>query len=152
MAWTEEDFERMLDRGEVRIAKEASPAMPQDAPLPLALTIPLRLKSVANLREHWTVKAKRTKHERLVVTEFLWAHAGKRHGPPRVKITITLTRIAPRHLDDDNLRSACKAIRDGIAAWLLVQDNHPLLIWEYAQRKGEPKEYAIEITIREVGQ
>lgn len=149
MAWTEDDLQRMLGHGQVRLVNEMPQDKKQDEPLCLLLSIPIRLRSVANLREHWTAKAKRTKQERLRITEALWAQAGKRRGPPMGRITITLTRIAPRFLDDDNLRSAFKATRDGIAAWLLVQDNHPLLIWEYAQRNGRPKEYAVEIGIHE---
>ena len=61
---------------------------------------------------------------------------------------ITLTRIAPRPIDKhDNLPIGFKAVVDEVAAWLGVPDNHPGITWLYANRKGKPKQYAVEITI-----
>lgn len=39
-------------------------------------------------------------------------------------------------LDDDNLRSALKAVRDGIAEKLGIDDRDPRVEWRYGQRKG----------------
>ncbi len=66
---------------------------------------------------------------------------------PQVPATITLTRLAPRILDCDNLRGALKAVRDGIADWLGVDDGDPRLTWEYGQEKrvGEPMGVRVEI-------
>lgn len=105
---------------------------------PVDITLPLRIESVANLREHWGDKSKRTKAHRMA------AVAVPTHGLPCV---VTLTRIAPRVLDDDNLRSAFKALRDGIADRLSVKDNDPRVEWRYAQAKGQPKEYAARVQI-----
>lgn len=62
-------------------------------------------------------------------------------------IVITLTRIGPGTLDsEDNLAAAFKAVRDGVASGLAVDDRHPLLRWLYAQeRRG--KEYAARVMI-----
>jgi hypothetical protein len=60
---------------------------------------------------------------------------------------ITLTRIAPRKLDTDNLVSACKGVRDGIADTLGVDDGDERITWKYAQRKGKPKQYAVEVEV-----
>lgn len=50
---------------------------------------------------------------------------------------VLLTRIAPGKFDDDNLRAAFKAIRDGVADALgFKDDSDPRLHWEYAQEKG----------------
>lgn len=107
--------------------------------------LPLRIVSVANLREHWAKKAARTKTHRLTA----WAElrASGVTVPSRDPLRITLTRIAPRKLDTDNLSSGCKAVRDGVADWLGCADNHPTLTWAYAQRRGAPKEYAAEVLI-----
>ncbi len=59
---------------------------------------------------------------------------------------ITLTRVAPRKLDDDNLRGALKAVRDGVADALRVEDNTPLIHWEYKQEQA--KEYAVLVEVR----
>ena len=62
---------------------------------------------------------------------------------------ITLTRVAPSSgLDDDALPASCKAIRDGIADVLgTPNDRDPIYEWRYAQRRGKPREYAVEVTI-----
>jgi len=100
--------------------------------------LPLRIESVANLREHWKKKAKRAKAHRFAMI------AVPRHPLPCI---VTLTRVAPRPLDTDNLSSAMKNVRDGIADRLGVTDNDPRVEWRYAQRKGEPKEYGMVVEI-----
>lgn len=111
------------------------------------VVLPLRIVSVANLREHWARKASRTKTHRVTT----WSEL-RRTGvhPGRDPVRITLTRIAPRKLDDDNLASAFKATRDGVADWLGCPDNHPSLSWAYAQRKGRAHEYAAEVVVEKV--
>lgn len=108
----------------------------------MTVDLPLRIESVANLREHWAAKAKRTKAHRMA------ALAIKPHPLPCV---VTLTRIAPRALDDDNLRSGFKGLRDGIADRLGIADNDPRIEWRYAQERGKPKEYAARVQIESLG-
>lgn len=54
------------------------------------------------------------------------------------KVTVTLTRYSPGHLDDDNLRGAMKHVRDAVAIELGVpNDDDPRWTWVYMQsRKG----------------
>lgn len=101
--------------------------------------LPLRIESVANKREHWARKAERTRQHRFA------AVAVPVHPLPCV---VRLVRVAPRSLDDDNLRSAFKALRDGIADRLGVKDNDPRVTWEYDQVRGRAKEYAARVAIR----
>jgi hypothetical protein len=55
-------------------------------------------------------------------------------------------------LDDDNLRGATKSCRDGVADWLGINDNDERVVWLYQQRKGAPREYAVEVTVdRRIG-
>ena len=70
-----------------------------------------------------------------------------RHPAPSTDgpVTITMTRIAPRTLDDDNLASGFKATRDGIADWLGIDDGSKRLRWVCEQRKG--RQYAAEIVV-----
>lgn len=113
----------------------------------MLVRIPMALPSVANLREHWSKRARRTKQHRLAARLFLTAHlrvSGERVCPPCV---VTFTRIAPRKLDDDNLASACKGTRDGIADALGIDDGDERVTWRYGQRKGKAKEYAIDVQI-----
>jgi len=60
---------------------------------------------------------------------------------PALPCTVLMTRIAPRKLDDDNLRGAFKAVRDQVAAWLGVDDADPRVTWAYAQERGAVREY-----------
>lgn len=92
----------------------------------------------------------------------------KRPPPPITKrgvrlvrpISVLMVRVSPGTLDDDNIRGAFKAIRDGIADAVGSDDRNPLIVWEYGQRKGKPAvrvggrvvalaEYGVEITITE---
>ena len=111
----------------------------------IAVTLPVRIVSVANMREHWAKKANRAKQHRIGAwAELRRFEFGRLIGPT----TVTLTRIAPRKLDDDNLRSAFKNIRDGVADWLGVPDNHPMIRWDYRQETGAPKQYAARIEVK----
>lgn len=101
--------------------------------------LPLRIESVANRREHWSKRASRTKAHRLA------ALAVPKHPVPCV---VTLIRVAPRALDGDNLQSGFKALRDGIADRLGVDDADPRVRWEYDQVRGKHKEYAARVQIR----
>lgn len=104
----------------------------------ICVDLPLKIVSVANLREHWSRKASRTKAHRLA------ACAVPKADLPCV---VTLVRIAPRRLDDDNLSSGFKALRDGIADRLGVKDNDPRVQWRYSQETGNVKEYACRVVI-----
>lgn len=107
------------------------------------VTIPIRIESEPNVRCHWAERARRTREHR--GSAFYALKAAK--APFTMPVVITLTRIAPRELDDDNLRAGFKGLRDGIADWFQVNDRTPLIRWEYAQRRGEPKQYAAEVKI-----
>lgn len=102
-------------------------------------TVPVRTVSEANRRDHWRVKAKRAKQHRR------WAAAVcPRHALPCV---VAMTRLSAGELDDDNLRSALKAVRDGIADALGVDDRDPRVRWEYGQAKCKRGEFGVRVTI-----
>jgi hypothetical protein len=63
-------------------------------------------------------------------------------------VSITLTRIAPRALDTDNLSSGLKAVRDGVADALNVDDGSSHIQWRYAQERSKPGEYAVRVAIQ----
>ena len=93
-----------------------------------------------NARGHWAVVAARARLERQSTA---WTLAGLRR--PRLPVRVTFTRLSPGWLDDDNLRGACKAIRDEIAVWLDLpvsdartgqrDDSDPRVEWLYAQER-----------------
>lgn len=115
----------------------------------LGFIIPLRTKSAANLREHWAAKAKRVKAERLATFAAFPRNALGQLGVLDTAATahVQMVRVAPRALDDDNLRPALKAVRDEIARLLGVDDRDPRVEWGYGQAKGKPKEHAVLVSI-----
>lgn len=119
-------------------------------------TFSLMMKTVseANVREHWAQRARRAKglrqagcfHTLAAVQRF----AGVEVAPWSLlsqssPMTVLLTRVAPRALDDDNLAGAFKAFRDGVADAFRIDDRDPRVRWSYGQRSG--KLYGIEVTI-----
>jgi hypothetical protein len=68
---------------------------------------------------------------------------------PTPPLVITMTRIAPRELDGDNVTTAMKPVRDGIADGLGLTDDAERngLRWECRQMRGMPKEYGLRIEI-----
>jgi crossover junction endodeoxyribonuclease RusA len=106
--------------------------------------IPVRLVSGANLREHWAIKSKRNRlqrdHSRIATI------AALRGGIFQPPLTITIERIGKRRLDSDNLAISAKAVRDGIADALGIDDGDPRLDWQYRQSVG--RDYTVRVTIR----
>lgn len=94
-----------------------------------------------NERIHWSKRHRRAASERKAA--FLMM--------PRVEIpcTVKMTRVAPRALDDDNLRGSLKNLRDGIADRLGVDDRSPLVKWEYAQERGPARHYSVVVEVPE---
>jgi hypothetical protein len=99
----------------------------------LVIELPLETISELNAREHWRAKANRVKKQRQDA-HMLCLISGKGFVVPKnATLDIMLTRLAPRKLDSDNLASAFKAIRDGIADWLGINDGSDRITWTYAQ-------------------
>lgn len=112
----------------------------------LAFELPLRLRGGLNAREHWRVRAKRAKAERNLVKLF---------GPNRTawaavtaarRLRISLTRVAPKRVDSDNLQGLLKHVRDEVAAKLGVDDGSEALEWLYFQ-ESEGKRYAVRVQV-----
>ena len=104
--------------------------------------IPIRIKSLANeTTEHWTTRSKRNRSHGGAVRYYL---QNQIYGlkPP---FLITLTRIAPRKFDGDNLVISFKKIRDTISHLFFpdvkigLADSYDCFVWHYKQEKGKPK-------------
>lgn len=93
----------------------------------------LRTKGGMNSREHHQVRARRVRMERQMVAAYV-----NGQPKPQTPLLVTLTRIAPSSgLDDDNLASALKSVRDQVAAWLGVDDKlRDVVRYQYRQQKG----------------
>lgn len=107
----------------------------------ISFSIPVKTESEANKREHWAVKAKRAKRQR----DAAYAMRQKitKYEIP-LPIVVKLTRVGKRKLDDDNLARSFKAIRDGIADALGLDDGDERIRWHYAQKTGE---YSVDVVI-----
>jgi len=113
------------------------------------ITIPIRLVNETNQREHWAVKAKRSKQQRYAAAAYLRTSSTGYLAPkiPSFPCVITITRIGKRKMDSDNLAISAKHIRDGIADFLKVNDGDESKVkWEYAQELRDY--YAVKIEIR----
>ena len=116
-----------------------------------AITIPVRIRSEANIQEHWTKKYKRKKIIQQAI-RYIWNSSSIRNV--KLPVTITLIRLAPRTLDDDNLVAAFKSARDTVADLLIPglapgrADDNPKIKFEYKQMKS--KEYAFKIEAQEL--
>lgn len=60
---------------------------------------------------------------------------------------VTLTRVAPRAFDYDNMVAGMKPVRDGVADAFGLRDDDPGLEWIYKQERGAAREYAIVISV-----
>ena len=106
----------------------------------MKVTIPMRLPSLANCRMHWR-KLARLKREQatwvLVALNVLKL--------PKTPLVVTITRVGPKRLDDDNLISSMKAVQDQVAKMVGVDDGSHLYTWVRRQRIN--KTYSVEIEI-----
>lgn len=129
------------------------PSADREIVLGFCFKLPLRTKSLTNVREHWAVKAKRARLERAITAGhwrdscFLATGRLTRKLEPGEMAWVHLCRIAPRTLDDDNIRAAGKHIRDQIAQALGVDDRSQRITWVYSQERGAPKEYAVRVEV-----
>jgi hypothetical protein len=121
----------------------------------ITFTVPVKTVSEANVREHWAVKRERTKLQRDGASLMASMHLLRFLGTPGEtarRFSITLTRIGVRALDGDNLQRALKAVRDGVADALGIDDGDSRIDWQYGQRRGGKGEYAVEVTIQGAAQ
>lgn len=113
----------------------------------IEIKIPIRLISEANNTDHWRVKHKRKKKIQALLLTY-WPDESI-----ELPCTVTMTRIAPRELDYDNLVYANKALFDSICGKLRPgflpgrADRTDLIKPIYLQEKGEPKEYSVKIKV-----
>jgi hypothetical protein len=109
------------------------------------LILPIKTVSEANSRESWRAKNRRKRSQAFEV-EIEWKQAMKGRAVS-LPCVVTLTRIASRLLDDDNLRSAFKGVRDCVAALVGVDDGSDLIRFEYKQERRAKRTYDVKIEV-----
>jgi hypothetical protein len=122
----------------------------------LELEIPMALPSRGNAKSgatrwdrHKLVKQQRKTMARALLVN--GPHPAYRNGQLHAELDVLLIRIAPRPLDDDNLRQSLKHPRDSLALWLgLPNDRDPRVRWLYGQAVDEqrrPRYQALQVVI-----
>lgn len=129
--------------------RTVNPVVAGSSPAVPAIRLPIRTVNSLNAREHWSKRAKRAVQERRT-TLILFSQHIARVGDVKLPATILLTRVGPRAMDDDGCTASLKHVRDSIANCLGIDDGDPIVKWCTAQRKGKPKEYAVEVEIKSV--
>ncbi len=112
----------------------------------ITFEFPLRIISVANAWEHWRARVARQQREKAATMRACYAYK-VRALKPHEHAAITLTRVGPRTLDDDNVAGGFKSTRDQIANHLGVDDGSDRLRWVYRQAHGKRGEYAVRVSI-----
>lgn len=131
-------------------------------PLVVAVDLPLRTES-RNANGHWRTHASKAKEHRSGAcmamgtplrragfTNIHHVSMGPEYPVLVCPLIVRMTRLSRGELDDDNLRGALKAIRDGIADALGINDRDPRVEWRYAQAKASKEmPYAVRIEVWE---
>lgn len=91
---------------------------------------------------HWWTRNRRNQDHKVST----WAAVRECAHVP-LPIVVTLTRHSAGTLDDDNLRGALKAVRDGVALVYRIDDADPRIEWRYDQAKCRRGEHFVSITI-----
>jgi hypothetical protein len=111
------------------------------------LELPIYTKCEANARGHWSKRNEGIGDTRPAITMSMRAHASVKGFKPPMPCIVRMTRFAPALLDrGDNLASALKKVRDGIADWIRVDDRHAHLV-DYVCEQALSKTYAVRIEI-----
>lgn len=121
--------------------------------------IPVEVISEANAKgkqRHWAVKGRRVNGQRGMAYATCQKHLGykPKDTPLPGSFTITLTRIMigrQRPYDGDNLQNALKAVRDGIADYLGINDGSDRLEWRYGQEKGAGVRGWVRVEVENIG-
>lgn len=112
-------------------------------------TLPLRTVAGLNAREHWRARSRRVKAERMAARTFTCSTLRGESAP--LPCIVTMTRFSAGELDGDNLQGALKAVRDGIADALGVDDRDKRVEWRYEQRRVARGIYGVLIEVRSTG-
>lgn len=112
--------------------------------------IPIKTASLANLRLHWAAKARLVSKQREAARMLTRNALNGTLIPKRVRVT--MERRAARRgnlLDTDNLASALKPTRDGIADALGIDDGDERTDWVCEQSRGH-QDWSVMVKIEEV--
>lgn len=119
------------------------------------MEVPIRIHSELNMSHHWSKKYKRKKAIQNAIRYYWRMHVNRALKLP---VLVSLTRVAPRSLDYDNLVGAlktsvdtvCDLIKPGLAPGQADSDENIKI--EYHQTKFKmPNYYALIIEVEDMG-
>lgn len=112
----------------------------------LLLDLPMKIVSEANRRDHWGAKMKRRQAQQWEL-EIEWRDANG-HRPFQLPCRVRFVRTGPKLLDDDNLRSSLKSVRDQVAKLLGTHDAPDAPVtWLYDQIAVGTHDYSLRIEV-----
>jgi hypothetical protein len=118
-----------------------------------AVFLPIRVQSRANdhRSNHWGRRAKTSsEHSDAAMLALSRLKATLRKQLDKTGLVVRVVRIAPRELDShDNLGMSLKAITDGVARALGVDDRDPRVRFEPDPERGAPKTWGVRIEFYE---
>lgn len=122
------------------------------APGAIVVVVPAATVSEPNKRGTWHTKARRVKEHRRVAGLMVRAALSRVGATPgrgfdAAHYLVRLSRFAPGELDDDNLRGALKAVRDGVADALDLDDRSPRITWHYDQARLRAGVYLVLVEL-----
>lgn len=122
----------------------------------ILVVLPLRLRSPngGNPGNRWAAIAQsREKKQHRQVAHMAVAAALSRRGlrgEAFVPALVTITRVSFGRLDSDNLAFSAKALRDGVADALGIDDGDVERVrFRYAQRKGPKGQHAVQVLVEQ---
>lgn len=110
--------------------------------------VPVKTVSEMNVREHWRKRYERARDQRWLTR--ITADAACHKSQVWLPVAITMTRVGGKHMDDDNLRSATKAVRDGLADWLGINDGGNDVRWGYSEEPGGRTSSGVRVTVEPI--
>jgi len=109
----------------------------------ILLSLPIKIVSEANNREHWAAKHRRKKAQQ----EEIWA-AWPRRQKVQLPCKVIFTRYGQKMLDGDNLQNAFKGCRDMVAKLIGVDDGQTdLITFVYEQVALKKRTFSIDIEV-----
>lgn len=114
--------------------------------------VPTKTVSEMNRIEHWGAKRRRAKSQRelakLCCDVALPSPVARsiRFSTHEIK----LLRVGGKRMDDDNLASAMKHVRDGIADSVQVDDGSNRIKWRYDQLPDGSHKSSVFVYVREI--
>lgn len=140
-----------VDREAKQRAVQTEQLLSDEGAVLFRLELPIYTKCEANARMHHMAKHALLGDIRPSVEMAIRAHASVKRFSPPFPCVARMTRLAPpaNRLDrGDNLSSALKKVRDGIADWMRLNDRSHLVEWVCEQEDARAFGVRIEIIAR----